>query len=231
MSTTLTITQMEAELSRRVPIGYTAPVAQDALNGALRWINQQGSFPWLMRRATVVTSLGAEQFTLPLDFDPGKMAVLYGGETSPTPTEIPFKTWADAVKNQVHQTAAAGSGVVSCWSFYAALGGTTVSLYGALFPSSAVKTGTYTLVYHSTTFPAISTGYFPTPDHFDYLIVELAEAEIMRQYRLAGWDILYKRVTDQLRAMLGAYTTTKIAMAPVPEIANAAQTAQALRVS
>lgn len=231
MSTTLTITQMEAELSRRVPIGYTAPVGQDALNGALRWINQQGCFPWLMRRATIVTSVGTEQFTLPPDFDPGKMAVLYGGETSPTPTEIPFKTWADAVKNQVHQTAVAGSGIVSCWSFYAGLGGTSVTLYGALFPASAVKTGTYTLVYHSATFPVISSGYFPTPDHFDYLIVELAEAEIMRQYRLAGWDVLYKRVTDQLRAMLGAYTTTKIAMAPSPEVNNVAQTAQALRVS
>lgn len=231
MSTTLTITQMSAELARRVPIGYTAQVAQDALNGSLRWINQQGCFPWLMRRYTVVTSNGAEQFALPADFDAGKMAVLYGGESSPTPTEIPFKPWSDAVKNQVHQTAVAASGVVSCWSFYATLVGTSVTLYGALFPASAVKTGTYTLVYHSVTFPAITSGYFPTPDHFDYLIVELAESEIMRQYRIAGWEILYKRVTDQLRAMLGAYTTTKIAMAPSPEVNNVAQTAQALRVS
>ncbi len=231
MSTTLTITQMEAELSRRVPIGYTAPVGQDALNGALRWINQQGSFPWLLRKATIPTTNSLPAFAMPLDFDPGKAAVLYGDEASATPTEIPYKTWADAVKNQVHQTAVTNSGIVSCWSFYALLGGTSVTLQGALFPASAVKTGSYQMVYHSATFPVISSGFFPTPDHFDYLIVELAEAEIMRQYRLAGWDVLYKRVTDQLRAMLGAYTTTKIAMAPSQEVNNVAMTAQALRAS
>lgn len=231
MSTTLTMTMMQAELSRRVPAAYTAGVAADALNGALRWINQQGSFPWLLRRATIVTSNSTEMFALPGDFDPGKAAVVYGGITSPVPTEIPYKPWGDAVKNQVHQTAVTNSGVVSCWSYYATLVDTTVTLYGALFPSGSVKTGTLTLVYHAVTFPVITTGYFPTPDHFDYLIVELAESELMRQYRIAGWDILYKRTTDQLRAMLGAYTTTKTAMAPSAEVNNIAQTAQALRAS
>lgn len=242
MSGTISTSVMVAELSRRVPIGFTANVAIDSLNGVLRWINQQGSFPWMQRKTTVAfVTAGDGAFNLPPDFDPGKEAVLYGLDSDVVPTEIPYMTWSDAVKNQAHFTGGGQNGILSCWSYYATAVtalvppyGTTVTFKGQAFPGSQVKVQTLPFVYHAITFPALASNaqiFFPTPDHFDYLIVELAEAEIMRQYRLAGWEILYKRTTDQLRAMLQAYTSTKVSMAPTPEIINAAQTKQAQRAS
>lgn len=235
MSNTISTQTMLAELARRVPEGYTANVAIDALNGAFRWINQQGSFPWMLRRATAAVTAGTGGLALPSDFDTGKQAVLYGSASQAVPTEIPYMPWAQAVKQQVHQSA--GLGLYSCWSYYATLTAgppATVALNGQLYPTAAAQTENLFLVYHAVTFPALSSGastYFPTPDHFDHFIVELAESELMRQYRIAGWDVLWKRVTDQLRSMLGAYTTTKTAMMPVPELINNAQTAQAVRAS
>lgn len=234
MSTTISTQTMVAELARRVPLGYTATVAMDALNGAFRWMNQQGSFPWMQRRTTAAVAAGTGALTLPSDFDPGKQAVLYGSTTSAVPTEVPFMPWTEAVRQQVHQTASAG--LYSCWTFYATQTGSppVVAMQGQVFPIAAAQSESLQLVYHTVAYPALSSGpttYFPTPDHFDHLIIELAESELMRQYRLAGWDVVWKRVTDQLRAMLGAYTTTKQAMMPVSELVNNANTAQALRQS
>lgn len=232
MSTTISTATMVAELARRVPLAYTANVAIDSLNGALRWINQQGSFPWMVRKATAAVTAVSGALALPADFDPGKQAVLYGLATSNVPTEIPYMPWAEAVRQQVHQTGSAG--VYSCWTYYATINTATVTLQGQMFPISAAQAENLQLVYHSSTFPALSSGaavYFPTPDHFDYLLLELAESELMRQYRLAGWDILWKRATDQLRVLLRAYTTTNTMMMPVTEVVNNANTAQAVRAS
>lgn len=234
MSTTLSTSAMVAELSRRVPLGFTATLAMDALNGAMRWINQQGSFPWLIRKADAGVTLTTGALALPADYDPGKKAVLYGTEAGAVPTEIPFMPWDVAVKQQSHQSATAASGLLSCWSYYAEIAVSTVTIKGQVFPASAAKTENLSFVYHTSKFPALTSGastYFPTPDHFDYLIVELAESELMRQSRLVGWDILYKRVTDQLRAMLDAYRTTSPAMAPTSEVVNIAQVKQAQRAS
>ena len=235
MSTTLSTQAMVAELARRVPLAYTATNAIDALNGALRWINQQGSFPWMLRKTTAGVTVGTGALALPADFDPGKLAVLYGTASNAVPTEIPFKPWNEAVRQQV--TGYLTQGVYSCWSFYATIAAgppPVVSLAGQVFPITSSATENLQLVYHAISYPPLTSGattYFPTPDHFDYLIVELAESELMRQQRIAGWDVLWKRVTDQLRALLGAYTTSKIAMAPVTEVVSNANTAQALRAS
>jgi hypothetical protein len=234
MSTSITTASMVAELSRRVPIGFTATTAVDALNGAFRWINQQGSFPWMLRKALITPAITTGLFTLPADFDPGRPATLYGSKDDPVPTEIPYKPWPDAVKHQVHQVSGTATQLLSCWSFYATLGGSpliTVTLQGQVFPPEAAKATSLQFVYHSLSFYALTSGayYFPTPDHFDYFIVELAEAELMRQYRIAGWEVLYKRTTDSLRALLQAYTTTKEAMTPSPELVNNAQNRQAQR--
>lgn len=235
MSSTISTQAMVAELARRVPLAYSANVAMEALNSALRWINQQGSFPWMIRKTTAAVTGATGALALPADFDPGKQAVLYGTATDAVPTEIPFKPWAEAVRHQV--TSSGAQGVYSCWSYYATYSSgppPSVALAGMIFPPAYATNGTLQLVYHSVAYQTLTSGastYFPTPDHFDHLILELAESELMRQYRIAGWDVLWKRVTDQLRALLGAYTTTKMAMAPVPEIINNANTAQALRAS
>jgi len=243
MSSTLSTAAMVAELARRVPIGFTATTAMDALNGAFRWINQQGSFPWLIRKTTAGITASTGVFTMPADFDPGKSAVLYGAESNMVPTEIPFKPWNEAVKHQVHQVAGSQTGMLSCWSYYASSqaaslqsGGFsyTLTITGQVFPATAAKAESLPFVYHVSKFPSLTSdasSYFPTPDHFDYLIVELAESELMRQYRIAGWEVLWKRVTDQLRAMLAGYTTTKVAMIPSNEVGLNAQTVQALRAS
>lgn len=229
MSTTLSTQTMLAMLARRCPLGYTASVAMDELNNAFRWINQQGSFPWMLRKTTVAVAITSGALTLPGDFDPGKPAVLYGAADHAVPFEIPYMSWEQAVKQQIHGTS--GAKVYSCWTYFATLVGTTVTFSGLVFPAAAATANeSLPFVYHAVQFPALTSGaatYFPTPDHFDPFIVELAEAELMRQYRVAGWDVVFKRCTDQLRAMLSAYQTSKIIMTPAPEIIGAVQAVQA----
>lgn len=233
MSTTLSTQTMLAMLARRCPYGYTASVAMDELNNAFRWICQQGSFPWMMRKTTAAVAMTTGALTLPGDFDPGRPAVLYGAAAHASPFEIPHMPWDKAVKQQVHQTS--GAKVYSCWTFFATLIGTTVTFSGLVFPASAATADeSLPFVYHSVQFPALTSGaatFFPTPDHFDSLIVDLAESELMRQYQVAGWDIVYKRATDQLRAMLSAYQTTKVIMTPAVEAMQAAQAVQAKKTT
>lgn len=229
MSTTLSTQTMVAMLARRCPLGYTATVAMDELNNAFRWICQQGSFPWMLRKTTAAVAITSGALTLPGDFDPGKPAVLYGAADHAVPFEIPYMPWDQAVKQQVHQTS--GAKVYSCWTYYSVLTGTTVVLAGQVFPvAAATANESLPFVYHSVQFPALTSSaavFFPTPDHFDSFIVDLAESELMRQYRIAGWDVIQKRAMDQLRAMLSAYVTTRVIMTPAVEAMNAAQAVQA----
>ena len=55
--------------------------------------------------------------------------------------------------------------------------------------------------------------YFPTPNSFDNLIIELAEAEARRIYGLAGWDIIQKRAESAIVNLLDSYRSTKNVLA------------------
>jgi hypothetical protein len=64
---------------------------------------------------------------------------------------------------------------------------------------------------------------------FDSFIVELAESEIRRIYNLAGWDIIRKRIEDQVASMIDGYHTTKATMAGLADEARQLQENQTVK--
>ncbi len=171
--------------------------------------------------------------------DPGKPMYLAGPVSNATPptagimrSVIPYKPWDETLEQQYAEVVAP-PGLYSCWSFYTAFstgaGPTFAPRYkytGVLYPSSAKPTSatgafTFTFVYHTdvsavefaTTATATAPNYFPTPNSFDTLIIELAEAEVRRIYGLAGWEIIQKRAESAIMNLLDSYRSTKNVLA------------------
>lgn len=224
MSTTLSTQAMVADLQRRLPLGYTTTFAIDRLNEAFRWVNQQGAFVWQLRRATpgvVVASTG--YFPVPNDCDPGKPYYL-GGKSGVYNLEIPHIPYEQAMREQ-HYGTNITQGMYSAWTLETAfVVGPPATYYyrGLVFPPEARPAGagtdTLPFVYHALPGAplAISASvYFPTPDIFDSMLIEWAEAKIIRLYRLAGWEQALRDVQSAFIPLLDAYRSTKLSVQAV----------------
>lgn len=239
MSTTLSTQAMVAALQRRLPLGFTTTFAMDVLNEAFRWVNQQGHFVWQLRRANpgvVVASTG--YFPLPQDCDPGKPFYL-GGKAGIYNLEIPYLPYEQALKEQ-HYGTNITQGMYSAWTLETAFTpAPSITYYyrGLVFPPEArpVGAGTDTLpfIYHALPGAQLSIGasiYFPTPDTFDSMLVELAEAKITRFYRLSGWEAVLRDVQSSFVPMLDAYRSTKLSVQSMMDQERLAKESQLTKV-
>ena len=103
------------------------------------------------------------------------------------------------------------------------MGPPTALIYTAvLYPTSAKPTAasgqlSFSFLYHAGAASAEyingATTYFPTPNVFDNLLIELAEAEARRIYGLAGWEIIQKRAESAIMSLLDSYRSTKSVIA------------------
>lgn len=226
MSNLTSTSAMVAECQTRVPIGLSSTFWMKKLNEAYRWISQKGNFVWDLAGQSITIPVGYVYFDLPLEADPGKPIYISGGPAgSPEiPTLIPFKAWDEATQNQYSEITTA-PGAYSCWSlttFFTA-GPPPVYTYRVqLFPQEAMPTissGAFTVqvFYHkdvsNAEYSAASNVYFPTPNSFDNLLIELAEAEARRIYGLAGWDLIQKRAESAIVNLLDSYRSTKNTLA------------------
>lgn len=174
--------------------------------------------------------------------DPGKPMYLAGPYDSITSHSgivnsiIPYKPWDESLDQQYAEVVAP-PGLFSCWTFYTnftvGAGPSFTRSYayrGKLYPSSAKPTVTtggflFNLAYHSdvssvefaATATATAPSYFPTPNSFDTLIIELAEAEVRRIYGLAGWEIIQKRAESAVMNLLDSYRSTKNVLAGITD--------------
>ena len=70
--------------------------------------------------------------------------------------------------------------------------------------------------YHSVAFPPFTVGpavYFPTPDQFDSFIIDLAEAELARVYKVSGFEKVAGAATAALAEMIDNYRTDRFDLA------------------
>lgn len=228
MSKLLSTSAMVTECQARVPIGLSSAYWMKRLNEAYRWISQKGNYIWDVKVGTATVAIGGTTFSLPADCDPGKPMWLAGptsggvGGTSSTGVFnnlIPYQPWDESLSQQYAEITAP-PGLYSCWTFATFFVGTppAYNYLGELFPSSAKPTAgtgafTLSLYYHtdvnSTEYTSASNIYFPTPNSFDTLIIELAEAEAKRVYGIAGWDIVQKRAESAIVNLLDSYRSTK----------------------
>lgn len=231
MSNLLSTQAMVAECQRRVPIQLTNAFWMRKLNEAYRWISQKGNFIWTVKYASPAISvpIGNSGFQLPTDCDTGKPMWLAGPMSNALATQlgvmktlIPYKPWDESLDQQYAEVTAP-PGLYSCWTFsYDPITGSppayTYWYRATLYPASAAPTGgtgafNFLFYYHmdvaSAELAESATVFFPTPNSFDNLLIELAEAEVRRIYGLAGWDIIQKRAESAIVTLLDSYRSTK----------------------
>lgn len=227
MSTTLSTAEMVIDLQTRLP--FLTPTTTDKysmarLCQAFRWIEGLGSFVWNLQYTTVTLTATALTANLPADFNPGKLAIM-------------FKTltlkWYTSEEFQLYRTAASIPGSFGTWMFYFVPATGYVARFGpdgAVHPTNATV---FDFFYHRNTPTELTIGYeiyFPTPDEFDDLIVDLAEAEVMRRYKIIGWQDLAQKAQDSAMKMLDQYRSGKQTLAGLVEQTRKAQEKRAERI-
>jgi hypothetical protein len=232
MSQTLSMTAMVALLQRKTGIGLASSDCVDRLNEAFRKINQmsKGGFIWQFRQAGLAVPVGAQvNINLPSDFDPGKTAILRGN-LSPTNTIIPYVPMKDWVNQEHFQTT--GLNQFYAWTFLPNFTAPTTYPYTMkLGPASAFPTGGTTLqfFYHSLVLPPVALGagnYFPTPDQFDSLIVDLAVAEIRNIYRMSGGQEEIASAMQAIAEIIDTYRSDRFDLAGISDQMAQAQEKQ-----
>ncbi len=228
MSTTLNTTEMVALVQRKTRIGLANQDAMDFLNEAFRYINQgsKGGFIWQFQSVALVWATSTNTTLAPSDFDPGKEAVLRGnGTTTPTRTVIPYLPMKEWVNEDHYRTS-----FWSSWTAYPTLPRFTIALGGP--PIVGITPGfTLPFFYHAVSYPPLTIGanFFPTPDQFDSLIVDLAVAEVRSIYRLSGADSLWQKTMASINNIIDTYRTDRYDLAGVTDEVAQAQEKQATR--
>jgi hypothetical protein len=226
MSNLTSTTSMVTECQTRVPIGLSSTFWMKKLNEAFRWISQKGNYVWDIKSTSM--TLSTFYFQLPTDCDPGKPMYLAGPTSGsgayasilfPKST-IPYKPW-DETLDQQYSEMVVPKGLFSCWTFTTAFVGSSYLYRAYLYPLTAGPTGgdsfTMDFAYHmdvSNVELALGANvYFPTPNSFDNLLIELAEAEARRIYGLAGSEMIQKRAESAIVNLLDSYRSTKNSLA------------------
>jgi hypothetical protein len=232
VSTTLSINAMVTKLQRKTGLGLSANDCIDFLNEAFRKVNQmsKGGFIWQLKTATIAVPAIEAPIALPSDFDPGKTAVLQGdGTTTFTNTLIPYVPMKDWVKEQNYR--AVGQGYFSAWTFYPNFTyPTTYAYLMKLAPSSSFgNPATLFFSYHANNFAPITAGannYFPTPDQFDSMIVDLAIAEVRNVYRASGDQTEIEQAVAAIAQLIDTYRTDRYDLAGLSDQAAQLQEKQ-----
>ena len=228
MSATLSTARLVANVIQKIPEqNISVAAAIDRVNQAFRWIEQQGDFTWMVKGTTVAVSTAtfpAQNFPLPADCDTSRPMFLSTPIVNTLVSEIPYKPWEEAWNLQTFGTNAV-AGVYAGW--------TNLVAAGYLLPSGAVQNGsTLALVYHRTT-PAeklIDNGtYYPSPDCFDDVIVDFAEAELRRVYGLKAWDVLMKRAEGAAMKFFDKYRSNRKVLSGLAQVQAQASEIQTKR--
>lgn len=219
---------MVQKVQRKTGIGLANQDCMDFLNEAFRYINQgsKGGYIWQFKTSTLTWGASTNLVTAPSDFDPGKEAVLRGnGTDTPTTSIIPYKQMKEWVNEGHYQTP-----FWSSWTVYPTLPTWTIALGG---PKITGITPGFTLPfsYHAVTYAplAIGSNYFPTPDQFDSLIIDLAIAEIRTVYNLSGGEFLWQKAMASINNIIDTYRTDRYDLAGVTDVVAQAQEKQAVK--
>ena len=228
MSSTLSTARIVANVIQKIPEQQVSvAMAIDRVNQGFRWIEQQGDFTWMLVATTVgvsTASFPASNFTIPAQCDYSRPMYLSTPVLATLASEIPYKSWEDAWDLQTFGTNSL-AGVYAGW--------TNSTTNGYLFPSGAVQNAsTLSFVYHRLTpqeLQIATNAFFPTPDCFDDVIVDYAEAEIRRVYGLKSWDVLAKRAEGAAMKYFDKYRSNKKLLAGLAQTQAVASEVQTKR--
>lgn len=224
MSTTLSVGDMVTDLKNRIPIGLQDAYIITRLNESFRWIAQQSSFMWNLRRVTVAVDTVTVDFPLPAEADPGDVMSLYGQDFQYEIPYIPFQQFSQ----QGVFSNPPPNGIFSAWTII-----NTGGVYmGKMAPDTPITGNApiLNLFYHASvvavTDPLL---FFPSPDEYDDLIVDLTEAEIKRRYYIAGWQDIQAKAIESAKSLKDVYSSSKTIIQGLVDQIKRTQEAQAQR--
>jgi hypothetical protein len=223
MSSTLTVQAMVDDIKNRIPIGLQDAYIIKRLNESFLWIGQQASFMWNLRRVPVAVDEVTVDFPLPNEADPGDVMSLYGADFR---YEIPFIPFQQFSQQQEFSQPPQG-GIFSAWTII-----NTGGIYmGKLAPDTELDDPVVlNLFYHASTLAVVEPEmFFPSPDEFDYLIVDLTEAEIKRRYYIAGWQDIQAKALESAKSLKDVYASDKTIIQGLADQVKRTQEAQAQR--
>lgn len=231
MSTTLSTQAMVTMLNRKT--GLAVPDGIDFLNEAFRKINQsqKGGFIWQFKQTTLLIPGAYADIPLPVDFDPGKTAILRGdGTVSYLNTIIPYMLMKDWVNEQHYQTTQPGG--FTAWTFFPTFTNPVSYVYKMKLGPPGAFTGVIASMdffYHALNYAPVPSGpanYFPTPDQFDNLIVDLAVAEVRNVYRMSGQADEVQKAMAAINEIIDTYRTDRYDLAGLTDQVAQAQEKQ-----
>ncbi len=247
---TLSTASMVTQLQQRIPMNLGRPYCMDKLNQAYEWIEQQGAFTWGIRLAVVQMAVGTYYINLTgtslfgpsfpdapesvelADVDVGKPINVFPSPLTSLRVSVPFISPDKLGLYQIFNTTSI-PGVFAAWTL---LYDTTASCYQLRFAptSAAVAVATnFALMFHkvgTSRYGDLSTVFFPTPDQFNSLLVDLAEAEVKRNYGLMGAEVAQQKSQASIMMLADQYRSTKIFQSGLQEEGKDAQETQLSRV-
>jgi hypothetical protein len=247
---TVPVSVMVDQLQQRVPMNLSRSYCVDKLNQAFQWIEQQGAFTWDIRLTGVTvlqdqyridltgnSTFGPESPATVVDLsevDVGKPMSVFQSPLTGFRVKIPFVPVDQYGLYQIFNTTPI-PGVFAVWTLKYE---TAISAYQILFAPSSAKVLDpaglqFLLQFHKVGTSKLgdsASAYFPTPDQFNSLLVDLAEAEIKRNYGLMGAEVAQQKSQASIMMLADQYRSTKMFQPGLQEEGKDAQEEQLSRV-
>lgn len=198
MGQTLSTSAMIDQVVLRCPEMQTRSVVLFFVNRAVRYWNGIASFIYNFRTASAPLSWGSSVTSVPMpaDMDPGGEFYLY--TTGGNPYPVRKATLDEYGIKGVYS----GSKVSANFpDHYVIVGGNIL-----IYPGIAAGVTLNAIYQKITVLLTDSTlSHSLLPDNFDDMVVDFAECEIKRIYRIIGWEPLMARVADQSKMLSDQY--------------------------
>lgn len=200
---------MVNEVLSRVQQNFSTGRALYFVNRAVRYFDGVASYSFNAKTGSVSYATGQTSQPAPVDLDSGKDIYAYVVTLAGNLMPVKRVELNEYGINAVYQPAPFGP------SHYTIVGASSGANVPSLLVYPPISGGfTLSLVYHVP--PALiansGTAYSNFPDAFDDIIVDWAEAEIKRIYKMAGAMEIFARVEKQLASLVDQYrTNTKLA--------------------
>ncbi len=234
---------MIGQLQQRVPMNLSRDYCMLKLNEAYQWIEQQGSFAWGVRLVTVSVAAGTywinltgnsnfagfegPDFAALTSIDIGKPIDIFQAPLGGFRVTIPFVPPDRLGLYQIFNTTPI-PGVFAAWTL---LSSDSAGYQIRFAPSSAATTVAvnFAMQYHRIPDVLIDlpSQFFPTPDQFNTLILDIAEAEIKRNYNIMGWETAQQKAAASTMMLADQYRSSKLHQVGMGEEVKDAQETQA----
>ena len=211
-------------------MGLGQPYIILRLNETFRWIAQQESFMWQLRKTTVAVDPDTVDFPLPDDADAGDIMALYGSSLK---SEIPFIPFTRFSQEEIFLSNMTSDEPFSAWTIVAPAPPSQPSAgyMGKLAPDTPLANPVeLNLFYHATAQPVTDPDlFFPSPDEYDLTIVDGTEAEIKRRYHIGGYEQVQQKFVESVKKLIDTYRSSKSYIQGMAEQAARTQEAQLKR--